>query len=81
MNAPHRHRLATAVSLCLIAAAPGLAVAQDAPQPSSATTLDTVQVTGTRIMPAEIERQTPVQTLSREDLERTGLTSVGDILQ
>ena len=81
MNAPHRHRLATAVSLCLIAAAPGLAVAQDAPQPSSATTLDTVQVTGTRIKKAEIESQTPVQTLSREDLERTGLTSVGDILQ
>ena len=30
---------------------------------------------------AEIETQTPVQTLSRDDIERTGLTSIGDILQ
>src|SRR5690606_509166 len=42
---------------------------------------DTVQVTGTRIKKAEIETQTPVQTLSRDDIERTGLTSIGDILQ
>ena len=83
MNAPRRHALANAVSLCLLVsapfAAPGLAAAQDA-QPG-ATTLDTVQVTGTRIKKAEIEGQVPVQTLNREDIERTGLTSVGDILQ
>jgi iron complex outermembrane receptor protein len=81
MNAPHRHRLAKAVSLCLIAAAPGWAVAQNVEPAPSATTLDSVQVTGTRIKKAEVEGQVPVQTLNREDIERTGLTSVGDILQ
>ncbi|MEG3194183.1 TonB-dependent receptor plug domain-containing protein, partial [Lysobacter sp. D1-1-M9] len=40
-----------------------------------------VQVTGTRIKKAEIETEVPVQTLTREDIERTGLTSIGDILQ
>ena len=80
MNAPRRHMLACAVSMSLLAAAPA-GFAQQQSQPSSATTLDTVQVTGTRIKKAEIETQTPVQTLSREDIDRTGLTSIGDILQ
>ncbi|MGY1426314.1 TonB-dependent receptor [Lysobacter sp. A289] len=83
MNAPRRHALANAVSLCLFLTLPGLAAAQDSPpdSPSEATTLDSVQVTGTRIKKAEIATQTPVQTLTREDIERTGLTSIGDILQ
>ncbi|SKA16348.1 TonB-dependent receptor [Novilysobacter spongiicola] len=82
MNVPPRHRLALAVSLSLLVAAPGLAVAQDSPPPAQqATTLDSVQVTGTRIKKAEIETEVPVQTLTREDIERTGLTSIGDILQ
>ena len=86
MNAPRRHPLAKAVSLSLLAfipllATPMLAAAQDPETAPGATTLDTVQVTGTRIKKAEIETQTPVQTLSRDDIERTGLTSIGDILQ
>ncbi|MGH8085457.1 MAG: TonB-dependent receptor plug domain-containing protein [Lysobacter sp.] len=86
MNAPRRHPLAKAVSLSLLvlaplAAVPSLAAAQDPATESSATTLDAVQVTGTRIKKAEIESQTPVQTLTRDDIERTGLTSIGDILQ
>src|SRR5690606_38679856 len=85
MNAPFRQPLAAA--LCLALATPVLSIGtaqaapagqQSAPDP---TTLDSVQVTGTRIRKAEIETQVPVHSLSREDIDRTGLTSVGDILQ
>ena len=64
--------LAVAAPLVL----PGLAVAQ-----SDAATLDRVEVTGSRIKKAEIEGQTPITTISREDIARTGLTSVADIVQ
>ncbi|MBD9370141.1 TonB-dependent receptor [Xanthomonas sp. XNM01] len=69
----HHRPLAIAVLVAL----PMLATAQDTPT----TDLDRVQVTGTRIKRAEIEGQVPIQTLSREDIERTGLTSIGDVLQ
>ncbi|QWP78037.1 TonB-dependent receptor [Lysobacter sp. K5869] len=81
MKLSRRHALAKAIQLSLLVALPGLAAAQDAAPRKDATTLDTVQVTGTRIKKAEIESQVPVQTLSRDDIERTGLTSLGDIVQ
>jgi len=81
MKALRRHALAKAIQLSLLIAMPGLAAAQDAPPTEEATTLDRVQVTGTRIKKAEIEGQTPIQTLTREDIERTGLTSIADIVQ
>src|SRR3546814_8012403 len=43
--------------------------------------LDTVTVTGTRIKKAELESQVPVQVLTREDIDRSGFTSVADIVQ
>ena len=85
MKAHRRRTLAKAIQLSLLIAVPGLASAQDAPPGDVAavdpTTLDAVRVTGTRIRSAEIATANPVQTLSREDIERTGLTSIGDILQ
>ena len=86
MNAPRRRPLVAA--LCLVLASPALfvpsALAASAGQDAAASdpaTLDRVQVTGTRIKKAEIETQTPVHTLDREDIDRTGLNSIGDILQ
>ncbi|KGO97823.1 TonB-dependent receptor [Novilysobacter defluvii] len=85
MNAPLRQPLAAA--LCLALATPVLSIGtaqaapagqQSAPDP---TTLDSVQVTGTRIRKAEVETQVPVHSLSREDIDRSGLTSIGDVLQ
>jgi iron complex outermembrane receptor protein len=80
MNAPRRNRLTTAVQLSLLLAWPGLAAAQDA-APPAAKTLDTVTVTGTRIKKAEMEGTVPVQVLTREDIDRSGFTSVADIVQ
>jgi iron complex outermembrane receptor protein len=80
MSTLRRRTLTQAVQLSLLLSLPAIAVAQEA-APAEATTLDRVQVTGTRIKRADIESQTPVQTLTREDIERTGLTSIGDIVQ
>src|SRR5690606_40010840 len=53
-----------------------------APEPEpGARTLDTVQVTGSRIRRAELETQVPVQVLSREDIDRSGFTSVAEVVQ
>jgi iron complex outermembrane receptor protein len=79
MNAPRRNRLTTAVHLSLLLALPAIAAAQDAPP--AAKTLDTVTVTGTRIKKAEVEGQVPVQVLTREDIDRSGQTSIGDLIQ
>lgn len=77
-----RNRLALAVHATLLFALPGLVLAQDAPPAGQeAVTLDRIQVTGTRIKKAELEGQVPVQTVTREDIERTGLTSIGDVVQ
>lgn len=40
-----------------------------------------MEVTGSRIKRTDTEGQSPVLTLDRADLERTGLTSIGDVLQ
>lgn len=44
-------------------------------------TLDKVEVTGSRIRGAQMETGQPVLTLSREDIEKKGFTSVADVLQ
>lgn len=83
MKSLQRHRLAAAVQLTLLAALPVAAVAQEAAPASTpgARTLDTVQVTGSRIRSAELATQVPVQVLTREDIQRSGFTSVADVVQ
>jgi iron complex outermembrane receptor protein len=43
--------------------------------------LDTIEVTGTHIRGVDLETQRSLQILTREDLDRTGLTNVGDVLE
>ena len=54
MQALHRNRLTKAINLSLLLLLPGLAAAQDATPagPASPSTLDRVEVTGTRIKKA-----------------------------
>ena len=61
----------------------GSALAQDTapaatPDP---TTLDRIQVTGSRIRQVDLETAQPVLTISRQDIEKQGFQSVADILQ
>ncbi|MET3653209.1 TonB-dependent receptor plug domain-containing protein [Dyella japonica] len=81
-------KLATAIRLGLAVgalAAAGTAFAQDnsstAANPDSAKKLETITVTGSRIRSVDVETAQPVITLSQADIQKTGLTNVGDILQ
>ncbi|WP_323373187.1 TonB-dependent receptor domain-containing protein [Marinicella gelatinilytica] len=67
-------------ALCLTAAFTFTAPIVNA-QDESVEELGKVQVTGSRIRQSQIEGIEPIQTLTREDIDRSGLTSVGDILQ
>jgi iron complex outermembrane recepter protein len=62
------------------APAPATPAASEAAIPLEPTEGEVIVVTGSRIGDP-LGKQAPVLMLSREDLERTGLTSVGDILQ
>ena len=81
-------KLATAIRLGLAVgalAAAGTAFAQDnsstAANPDSAKKLETITVTGSRIRSVDVETAQPVITMTQADIQKTGLTNVGDILQ
>lgn len=57
------------------------ALAQQQANDDQKTELERVEVTGTRIRQAQVEGALPVQTLSREDIDRSGFTTVGELLQ
>ena len=78
MKSVSRNRLSAAVRSALLLSLLPIAAVQ---AQEEARELDRIEVTGSRIKKAEIEGQTPVTTLTREDIARTGLTSVGDIVQ
>lgn len=74
-----RTKLASALCIGLSAVfTPSMVWAQE---DDSVEELGKVQVTGSRIRQSQIEGIEPTQTLTREDIDRSGLTSVGDILQ
>ncbi|MEZ0472337.1 TonB-dependent receptor domain-containing protein [Luteimonas salinilitoris] len=56
----------------------GIAFAQESEAP---TTLDRIEVTGSRIRSVDAETSQPVLVLDRAHIEKTGLTSVAEILQ
>ena len=75
--------LPAAIALALIPAT--AAVAQDQPQTEQAgestTTLDRIQVTGSRIRQVDVATAQPTVTITRTEIENQGFQSVGDILQ
>ena len=68
---------ALVLASCTLLIPPSLTFAQD----DESLALDRVEVTGTRIKKAAIEGTSPVTTIDREEIERSGLTSVADLLQ
>jgi len=75
----HFRALSIVLTGCLMAI-PATGLAQDATE-DERTELERVQVTGTRIRQTDIEGANPVQVVSREQLDRSGLRSIGDFLQ
>ena len=53
----------------------------DAPEEEDQVELQTFEVTGSRIRRVDFESAQPVVVLTREDIERTGLVNIGDLLQ
>lgn len=79
-------KLPGAIQFALFASAAALvsgnAVAQEATDTEQeATTLDRVEVTGSRIKRAAIEGALPITVITREDIEISGKTTVADLLQ
>jgi len=64
-----------------IALAPAIAGAQEGGEQQGATTLDRIEVTGSRIRQVDLETAAPVLQLTRADIEKQGFSSVADILQ
>lgn len=77
-------KLRDAISFALAVGAiagSGAAFAQEAaPAQEATTTLDRIQVTGSRIRQVDAETSSPILSLDRAQIEATGLTSVGDVL-
>ncbi|MEH6421301.1 TonB-dependent receptor [Pseudomonas sp. CGJS7] len=62
----------------IVSAAPLAAQAQDAPP---ATTLERIEVTGSNISRGDMETASPVQVVSREEIDRTGKATIAEYLQ
>ncbi len=71
-------RDAVVIALITSAAGTGTAIAQES---TTTTNLDRISVTGSRIRQVDVETAQPVLTISRQDIQNQGFSSVGDILQ
>ena len=78
-NKKLRHAISLALTSGAMVGLSAPTFAQD--QDEDTATLDRIKVTGSKISRADIESASPVFVIQREDIERTGLTSVGDLLQ
>lgn len=76
----NRKKLSTAVHSALVLGSGALmatvAIAQETPK-----TLDTVQVTGSRIKRVDAETASPVFSINKEAIDKTGALTIGDFLQ
>jgi len=75
-----RHGL-YASSLVSTVLAANVASAQESTTAAPATTLDRIEVTGSRIKRTDIETSQPIFSLNREEIQAQGLTSIGDVIQ
>ncbi|TKS54952.1 TonB-dependent receptor [Luteimonas yindakuii] len=69
------------ISAVAAAVVPGAVLAQASGQSDQPTTLDRIEVTGTRIRRADMETSSPVFTIDRQSIESSGAVTVGDFLQ
>ena len=73
MRQPTRIAMAVAVALQAMSA-----IAQE--DPRSSEPMQRVEITGSRIRQVDVETAQPVQTLTREQLQKTGQVTLGDII-
>jgi len=71
----------TALAVAIAAGLAGGIQAQQAPDEAESADLGRVEVTGSRIRRSQVEGAKPILRISREDIENSGLTSLGRLLQ
>lgn len=93
MSSRHISKLSAAIATSLLLTLSAAASAQSEPEPQDqeeqdssgqrqqATTLDGVTVVGSRIKRVEVEGPAPVTVITRQDIEKEGFQTVGDMLQ
>ena len=59
----------------------GTAIAQQASAPAPAQKVEKIEVTGSNIKRVDAEGPAPVQIVTRQDIERSGQTTVGEVLR
>lgn len=70
-----RHAIATAAMLCAGAVGSGSALAQNTPAPQR------IEITGSSIKRIDNEGPAPVQIINKRDIERTGATTVSELVK
>ena len=73
--------LGQAIRCALVSSTLGVVVAPALAQDNKPTTLDRIEITGSRIRQVDVETAQPVFAISRTDIEQQGFSSVADILQ
>ncbi len=73
--------LAAALALPTVAMAQNTSANQEDKKTEEATTLDKVTIVGSRIKRAEVEGPAPITVITRQDIDREGFQTVGDMLQ
>ena len=76
---PNTRRLHDAIALAIATCTAASFSAQA--QEAETTTLDRIEVTGSRIRQVDVENAAPVLTITRADIEKQGFQSIADILQ
>ena len=79
--APHPLRLAILAAIAASTALPALAQEAEPPPAPGPTTLDRVEVTGSRIKRTDLETSSPVAVIDREAINDSGAATVGEFLQ
>ncbi|RPE76976.1 TonB-dependent receptor [Vulcaniibacterium tengchongense] len=74
-------RLAILQALALGTLASPASYAQETATDPQATTLDRIEVTGSRIRRTDSETSSPIQTISRQEIDRTGKNTIAEYLQ
>lgn len=77
----HQRTTLSAAALLLLGGLTGLAQAQQADPPQPNAQLERVEVVGSAIKRTNAEGVSPVEVLSRKQIERTGATSVNELLR
>ena len=73
--------LANSVRLALVSGAMTAAFTAPAVLAAEESTVERIEVTGSRIKRTDIETASPVTVIGRAEMELTGLTDVGDFIQ